>query len=480
MKNRVSSDLIWGFLSALLIFGVFILTLWGNSNNLDPRYLFIDEQITFYPVAKILNPSGLDEFLWLISDGADYRYGRILWNAIALIAAIPAELFGIAGQIVAARELGTVLLLSSYVLLVFGFIKTPSLRFFALLILILLPYNSYYMSMPKPEPLMVFTISLFLYLNSKNFFSPGSPSWILVGIAFGAKISFIIPAMILFLASAIHGHLTKKYALSSYLASILFILLGFVIANPYFLQPVFFLSYPIVIALLLFRVLNPLTSFIALTFILVLSIPLLPEMGLRNFIAGDLADLSGFNHALGEWARGTFLKVNDGSSDLSQNVYSWFLYFCKTLYPPSLFVGFLLILFSIVFFAISSKELIAHTTLDNSTIFNVLSILVMGLALLLIPMLTVKNRLWGMYFFPGLVFTSIALLSAADSYIEAIKSKKIIPSRLLSLVKIPLIALLLIVVLSYWAPEFINSFIFLGTRIPSNPQFALPPWLMGV
>jgi hypothetical protein len=480
MKNRVSSDLIWGLLSALLIFGVFILTLWGNSNNLDPRYLFIDEQITFYPVAKILNPSGLDEFLWLISDGADYRYGRILWNAIALIAAIPTELFGVAGQIVAARELGTVFLLSSYVLLVFGFIKTPSLRFFALLILIFLPYNSYYMSMPKPEPLMVFAISLFLYLNSKNFFSPGSPSWILVGIAFGAKISFIIPAMILFLVSSIHGHLTKKYALTSYLASICFILLGFVIANPYFLQPVLFLSYPIVIAFLLFRVLSPFTSLILLTCILVLSISLLPETGLRNFITGDLMDLSGFNHAVKEWARGTFLKVNDGSGDLNQNVYSWFLYFCKTLYPPSLLVGFLLILFSIIFFAISSKELLAHTTLDNSTIFNVLSILVMGLALLLIPMLTVKNRLWGMYFFPGLVFTSIALLSAADFYIEAIKSKKFIPSRLLSLVKIPLIALLLIVVLSYWAPEFINSFIFLGTRIPSNPQFALPPWLMGV
>jgi hypothetical protein len=85
-----------------------------------------------------------------------------------------------------------------------------------------------------------------------------------------------------------------------------------------------------------------------------------------------------------------------------------------------------------------------------------------------------------MYFFPGLVFTGIALLSATDSYIEAIKSKKFIPSRLINVVKIPLIALLLIVVLSNWAPEFIRSFIFLGTRIPSNPQFALPPWLMGV
>lgn len=480
MNNRVSSDLLWGLLSALLVFGVFILTLWGNSNNLDPRYLFIDEQITFFPVAKILNPSGLDEFLWLISDGADYRYGRILWNAIALIAAIPTELFGIAGQIVATRELGVVLLLSSYVLLTFGFIKTPSVRFFALLILILLPYNSYYMSMPKPEPLMVFVISLFLFLNSRNHFSPGGPSWILIGIAFGAKISFIIPAAILFSASVINDLLAKKFSLTSYLVSILFILTGFVIANPYFLQPVFFLSYPILITLLLFRVLSPLLGFITLTCILVLSIPLLPETGLNNFNTRDLGDLSGLNHALGEWARGTFLKVNDGSGDLSQNLTSWFLYFCKTLYPPSLFLGFLLILSSIVFFAISSKELLSNSKLDNQTIFNVVSMLTIGLALLLIPMLTVKNRLWGMYFFPGLVFTSLALLSGADFYIDAIKSKKFTPSRLLSLVKIPPIVLLLIVILSYWAIEFINSFIFLGTRIPSSPQFTLPRWLMGV
>jgi len=480
MKNRVSSDLLWGLLSALLIFGVFIFTLWGNSNNLNPRYLFIDEQITYYPVAKILSPSGLDEFLWLISDGADYRYGRILWNAIALITVIPTELFGIAGQIVAARELGGLFLLSSYVLLILGFIKTPSVRFFALLILILLPYNSYYMSMPKPEPLMVFAISLFLFLNSRNYFSPGSPSWILIGIAFGAKISFIIPAVILFSASVLGGLLTKKYSLTSYLVTILFFIVGFVVANPYFLQPVFFFSYPILIAFLLFRVLSPLSGFIALTCILVLSISLLPETDLYSYVTKDLAKLSGLNHALGEWARGTFLKVNNSGGDINQNLYSWFIYFCKTLYPPSLFFGFLLIVFSIVFFFISSKELLAQTKLDNRTFFNVLSILTMGLALLLIPMLTVKNRLWGMYFFPGLVFTAIALLSAADSYVEAIKSKKFTPSRLLSLIKISLIALLLINVLSYWAPEFIRSFIFLGTRIPSNPQFALPPWLMGV
>jgi hypothetical protein len=477
MKNRVSSDYIWGLLSALLIFGVFIFTLWGNSNNLDPRYLYIDEQITFYPIAKILNPSGLDEFLWLISDGSDYRYGRILWNAIALVAAIPTELFGVAGQIVAARELGVLLLLSSYGLLVFGFIKTPSVRFFALLILILLPYNSYYMSMPKPEPIMVFVISLFLFLNSKKYFSPGSPSWILVGIAFGAKISFIVPAAILFFASAVNSILIKKYALTSHLISILFILIGFIFVNPYFLQPVFFISYPILMAVLLFRVFNPLTSFIALTCVFVLSIPLLREIGLHHFIEWDLL---GLNHALEKWAGGTFLRVNDGGGDYSQNFYTWVLYLCKTLYSPSLFIGSLLIVFSIVFFTLSSKELHNHAMLDKERFYDILFILAIGLALILTPMLTVKNRLWGMYFFPGLIFTAIALLSAADSYIESINSRKYIPSSVLSLAKIPLIVILLIIVLTYWGPEFINSFIFLGTRTPDSPQFPLPPWLMGM
>jgi hypothetical protein len=302
----------------------------------------------------------------------------------------------------------------------------------------------------------------------------------LIGIAFGAKISFIIPAMILFSASAINGLLTKQYSLKSYLVSILFIFIGFVIANPYFIQPVFFFSYPILIAFILFRFLSPLSGFIALTCILVLSIPLLPETNLHNYITKDLANLSGLNHALGEWARGTFLKVNDGSVDFNQNIYSWFVYFCKTLYPPVAFLGFQFILFLTLFFFKLLQELLVQTKLDSREVFNFLSILLVGLALLLIPMLTVKNRLWGMYFFPGLVFTSIALLLVVDLYIEAIKSKKLIPSDLLTSVKIPLVLMFLGIVFSYWAPEFMNSFIFLGTRDPSNPKFALPEWLVGV
>ena len=193
MKNRWGFSSIWGLLSALLIIGVLALTLWGNSGNLNPRFLFIDEQITFYPIIKLLNPSGLDEFLWLASDGSDYRYGRILWNSIALIALIPAKLFGETGQIIASREAGVFFLLANYLLLTHTFIQKPAIRFLALFTLLCLPYSSYYMSMPKPEPIMLLCAALFLFFYKKNNLTLGKPYWIFIGMAFGAKISFLLP-----------------------------------------------------------------------------------------------------------------------------------------------------------------------------------------------------------------------------------------------------------------------------------------------
>lgn len=480
MEKRVSSDLPWGLLSALLISGVLILTLWGNSNNLNPRYLFIDEQITFFPVMKILDPSGLDELLWLISDGSDYRYGRILWNSIAVVALIPAKLFGLAGQVVAARGLGTLLLLASYFLLVIGFLKTPSVRFFALLILITLPYNSYYMSMPKPEPLMIFATSVFLYLNSRNYFLPGGPRWILLGIAFGAKISFIVPLTIIFFASVLHDFVANKITIRPHLTSCLYMLIGFLISNPYFLQPLFFFSYPVLIIFIIFKILKRSQALFTLASLLVLCIPFFQETGAYEFFSKDLPNYSGLNHALGEWSRGTFLKVNDGAGAADQNFYSWFVYFCRSLYPPLPFLGFEFLVALIVFFALASKSLLKCGRLNHLVIFNSLSILLLGIVLILIPMLTVKNRLWGMYFFPGLVFTCTALIMITEEYIVKVRSGELIQSKILLSTQIPFVIIFLAITLTHWAPEFINSFIYLGTRDPSNPKMQLPSWLIGV
>jgi hypothetical protein len=480
MKNRVSSDLIWGLLSALLIFGVLILTLWGNSNNLDPRYLFIDEQITFYPVAKILNPSGLDEFLWLISDGADYRYGRILWNAIALIAAIPAELFGVAGQIVAARELGTVLLLSSYVLLVFGFIKTPSVRFFALLILILLPYNSYYMSMPKPEPMMIFMVSLFLFLNGRGGPVPAKSKWILIGVALGAKISFLVPALILIIISVGLDVYSKKYQIKNHVLTATYIGIGFLLANPFFIQPLFFITFPILFLYLVYRLMSPGRALTLLLISALFVYHTLPNESIYDYFLKDLTKNIGLNHSLNEWIRGTFLKVNDGESSNNINFLLWFQYLCKVITKeiPLLGLIFLLNLFSFLF--LLSRTLLKIGNLRKEDLLSIFILLAIGFSLLFLPMVSVKNRLWGMYFFPGLIFLTAGIFAIIDIYIQKKNDNLIIFLGFLESLKTSLLVFFLVIVSFSWIPNFINNFIFLATRNPNIYFDRFPPWLLGV
>lgn len=480
MKFESSTNTSWSFLTALLILGVLALTLWGNSNNLNPRYLFIDEQITYYPVAKILNPSGLDEWLWLVSDGNDYRYGRILWNSLALFAALPAKFFGIPGQIIASRELGAALLISSYCLLTFGYIKTPSIRFFALLTLLLLPYNSYYMSMPKPEPVAIFALSLFLFLNAKNFLAPGRPSWILVGLAFGAKISFLIPAVILILISILNEIFKKRFSLNAYLLSCIYILIGFLIANPYFLQPAFYLSYPIFAIYLIFRLFKPFHGLAMLIIILFLCLTFIPQDLFHAFLFEKIPKLTGLNHAFGEWVRGTFLKVNDGEITTHQNFYTWFVYLCKTIYQPFTFLGLAFIVLIIISYTALLNNLIKQCKVDCQTCLNLLLLTFLGLALLCMPMISVKNRLWGMYFFPGLIFTSFALFAMLDRYAECSRTSSFIRSKLQISTQVLLFIIYLFLLFAYWGPLFINSFIFLAMRDPSNPKMLLPPWLTGV
>ena len=477
MKNRVSSDLIWGLLSALLIFGVFILTLWGNSNNLNPRYLFIDEQITFYPVAKILNPSGLDELLWLISDGADYRYGRILWNSIAFVAIIPVKLFGEAGQIIASREVGVVFLLSAYLLLTKTFIQNSALRFAALLTLITLPYNSYYMSMPKPEPIMLLCAALFLYFFRKNDFKFGQAYWIFLGMAFGAKISFLLPMLALLGAGLLFNAEIRKDLprISDIATTIGYTVIGFVISNPFFIPALLAVLFSLSLLLLISRLTNiPFYIVAALAITLLAITSMFPSF--REVLLEDFLEHSGFRHAFGEWIRGTFLKINDGIPVNDQNFLSWFKYLCQITIPNFPYIG------GAFFFGIGvlSVSQIYKLRQINGKQYqsSLLVLLIMGIGfmLLLSPMIGVKNRLWGMYLFPGMVFTMLALFSAADQNITTKNSE----SKFTNFISLCLFFTIIFLTLFSWAPRFLRDFIELATRNPLNPNTPLSIWLLGV
>jgi hypothetical protein len=479
MKNRWGLSSIWGVLSALLIIGVLTFTLWGNSSNLNPRLLFIDEQITFYPIIKLLNPSGLDEFLWLASDGSDYRYGRILWNSIALIALIPAKLFGEAGQIIAGREAGVIFLLVSYLLLTQTYIQKPAIRFLTLFTLISLPYNSYYMSMPKPEPIMLLCAALFLFFYKRNNLTLGKPYWIFLGMAFGAKISFLLPLLILFGASVLVQLNTKQFQslIASSLFSILYVVFGFVIANPFFTPILLFLAYALLAILLIAR----LTGFsyallLGITCFMGLGASLVPYLREEFFV--PLLELTHAKHAVGEWIRGTFLRINDGDYASHQTMFTWLAYLFNTLAPGFAFVGAIYVLGVGILLGSQILNLKTMWRIGDQSKLLTLVLSVIGAALLFSPMISVKSRLWGMYLFPGLIFVILAFFTFVDS----IELKKVPTSKgQINRLAINCLLVMTIALASLsWAPRWIDDFIDLGLRNSRGSEYVLPSHLTGV
>ena len=477
MNYKGSVTSFWGLLTTLLILGVLALSLWGNSNNINPRYLFIDEQITFYPIAKILSPSGLDEWLWLVSDGNDHRYGRLLWNAIALFALIPTKLFGESSQIIAGREAGAVFLLFSYLLLTYTFIQKPAIRFFALLTLICLPYNSYYMSIPKPEPIMILCAAAFLYFYKKNNLSLGKPYWIFLGMAFGAKISFLLPLLAL-LCAAILFHIEAKKILTvsaEFCFTIAYLVLGFSIANPFFIPTFLAIGFAL-LAVMLTSKLTATSFATVLLLVIASSIILLAYHPIREYAIGDLLDFTGARHAFGDWTRATFLRINDGDPSNTQNLTSWFVYLCKILSPSTpiaagaYLIGITLFMATQMHWLTNIRQNRDNQLLMSTILFGI------GVALLLSPMLSVKNRLWGMYFLPGLIFFQLGFFSALDSRLTLLSQHK----KILNTPYFAMLAFAVILTIVVWLPLFIADFIFLATKNINIHQSPLPPHLIGI
>lgn len=181
------------FLGIVLIASTLVITLYFTTKaNLDltqGRYaLFMDERITFDGVKKLLHPESFLAFVDTVIDGGDHRYGRILWNVSALFSFLPEKIGGVSGQIIATRFTHAIIQLLAYGLLVFTFIRSWTLRGLALLLLIALPYTAYFATMPKPEPIQLLSLALFLAFSARNQFRFGY-YWIFLGLAFGAKVS---------------------------------------------------------------------------------------------------------------------------------------------------------------------------------------------------------------------------------------------------------------------------------------------------
>ena len=193
-KNNMSrKKKVIGLFSIFIL--IFILLLFSKlviAANLDlcsgRFHLHMDERLSYDGIKKILHPYNFNGFLFQVFDGTYQFYGRIFWNLGALFSYLPEKLYLNTGQIIANRFLQYILILSSYFIIAFGLIRGWFLRILMLLIFLSVPYTSYFMTMPKPEPLQLLFISLFIYYYIKNK-AIFSNYWIFLGLALGVKIS---------------------------------------------------------------------------------------------------------------------------------------------------------------------------------------------------------------------------------------------------------------------------------------------------
>ncbi len=466
-----------------LLIGTFLLigiiffgfSVYANINLIHPLETYIDEQVTFKGVYRILTADSASQFWWEISNGGDLRYGRILWYTLAAVGYIPFSIWSTEGIILTGRLISASFLISAYALLTITFINNWRFRIPCFLILLSLPFSSYFSTIPKPEPFALLSLGIFLLLSKKNFLALNRPYWIWLGIAFGCKISFLPALVILFISAAWINNLSPinmRDQCELLLKTIIYLYVGFNIAMPIFITP------SLIVLIMLFSIYFMLQIFINKNLSITLS--LFAVAGIITLPAiRDLLPFSlGIRSAIEEYIYATFYKINKGFN--SSEIYSsldWISYFIKSwTFSPSLISQIILIIMGLLFAAI--LFIVPASSGPRAVKAQLLIPLALGLILFANPIFAVTNRLWGMYLLPGFVFLVIACFSYADFVNHANKKMCSNPMmRLSRLLSTFACSTLIICSLLYWIPHTLSDYIFLGNR-SNNAIFH--PWNHGI
>ena len=377
-------------LLTLILFSIFAYALTANLDlSIGGYALGMDERISFDGVRNILHPKSTHSFFYAIYNGGDHRYGRILWNSIALAVFLPDLLFGEQGQIVGARMFQVILLFGSVLLISFGFVKRAFLRVVLIGLLLTLPFSTYYMSLPKPEPLAILFICLFLYF----YFHRKRPwVWVFLGLAFGTKISMLPVVIIFFFLECVTFIKNKnwKWVYGEFgWSEIYYFLLGLCIAVP-ILTPAlagiafcdFFVSY------------------------LIKKRPFLIKYDTLMRVIGYALILLSCKKWLSIWIGSTFLNTHHGSDLLSVNAVTWTLFLYEKWHglPKYLWASFTVSILIFLIFSLHQFFSQNQTPRRDRVAMKIgLMIFFLGCVLNLSIFFGVQ-RLWGFYLYPGVFF----------------------------------------------------------------------------
>lgn len=381
----------------------------ANSDLTAGRFaLFMDERITFDGVQKILHPGGLTNLVQAVVDGGDHRYGRSLWNTIAALSFVPERLAGESAQIVAARMSQLAILVTAFVLLSTTFVRRWALRFLLVASLLAMPYTDYYMSMPKPEPLQMLALAGFLYLFRKHSLALGRSYWLLLGFAFGTKISVLpVLALCLLMATLRERPLARPDEYVAKLAAAVgYCLIGLAVAVPILIPNVAAAVTGFALAAKWWNQESSVRKWPS-------SIAIGGALLAATFAVEVLCVRSGIRTPIAAWAHSTFLNTAHGADSSAVGFTAWVGYFfVEWLDAPTVLIAALaavvLVLAGCEFWGTVRARMNGVPVAAGS-----LFLLIGGLALNCSIFLN-AHRLWGMYLFPGTTLLLVGVLSLFD------------------------------------------------------------------
>lgn len=346
----------------LILISIYLLYLIPANVDLSSGayYLFMDEQISYDEIYKIIHSKNFIDLLRNVV-GGDQRYGRIIYYITAIFCFTPAKLFGVTGQIISTRMFFAFALILSYYILSKTFIKNKIISLFLFICLMCIPTTSYFSTLPKPEPFLLLFLSLFLFFHIKNKGLFGI-HFIFLGLSFGSKISIFFSIILIFSLSFLTEKMSNKNLMSNYVAknfiySILFFLLGFFIA-----------------------------------------VPIIP--------------ISLFKHSLFKlYLYSTFLGSAHGSDDLTINIFVWIKEILTNWLNAPMFLS--VAIFCLSFFLIGKNVMKVKFDFVKKSSIQISILLILSISLTL-PILFLVKRVWFFYLHVGVVFYMILLFFSIE------------------------------------------------------------------
>ncbi len=393
---------------------MFSLVLFANLDLTDGRFsLFMDERGLYDGVYKTLHSENIKDFLFSVFDGNSHLYGRVFWNVNSIICFVPEIIFGPKGLIFFSRMSSVFFLSTSCLVLSAMFFKNYFFRLSGFFVLINIPFVSYYMTMPKPEPLQLFFFSLFLFFLKKNNYSINKKFWFFLGLSVGAKISMLPIAIgvvfFCFYQACLLEGVNKTLLKTPTMVSS--VLLGLSVAVP-------ILLISCLVSILLYNLLNKYLSIAIDDFSRYKGLLIIGVFFVNVFYSLLIKETLGFASGLYRWFTQTVLNTSHGFDSSEIDFFSWIEYFFCEFLSPFLLINIFTFVFAtvLVFLIIKIKR---ESKLSEKLVLltqECLLLVVSGAALNALVFVT-ASRIWGFYLFPGTVLLSIGLISSCEMFL---------------------------------------------------------------